>query len=355
MTELEPAARPLVIQGTAELNAAGYTDADFTISAEAADRLINAPAENTRLAHDWDWGQFETWCASQGRVPLPATAQTLLDYVTYLMEREPHSYAPASIDRAMGSIRAIHAERGHEDQPPVKPARRVLRAYRRQWSDDGNRSRKATPVKIDALRAMIDTCDPATTIGVRDRCVLLLGFGLMSRRSELARLDIADITEAAEGLDVLIRRSKTDQEARGRAVPVLVGQHPETCPVRATQAWVELLAGRGITAGALLRPIDRHGHIGTEGGAAGHARVRLTGRAVAEIVRRHALLAGLPDPSSYRGHSLRAGGASSAYEAGAPVAGIAGHGGWAPDSPVVLGYVRAVDKWKNHPMRGVGL
>jgi integrase len=202
---------------------------------------------------------------------------------------------------------------------------------------------------------MIDTCDSSAPIGVRDRAVLLLGFGLMARRSELARLDIPDITDAAEGLDVLIRRSKTDQEARGRVVPVLTGQHPETCPVRATRAWTGLLAGRGITRGALLRPIDRHGHIGTEEGAAGHPRIRLTGRAVAEIVRRRALMAGLPDSGGYRGHSLRAGGASSAYESGAPVAGIAGHGGWAPDSPVVLGYVRAVDKWKNHPMRGVGL
>ena len=353
MTELEPASRPIVIRPEGPA-AAGYTDTDFTISAAAAERLINAPAENTKLAHASDWAAFERWCSTQGRVPLPATAQTLLAYVTHLIER-PNPLAPASIDRAMGSIRAIHAERGHEDQPAVRPARRVLRAYRRQWSDDGNRTRKATPVKVDSLRAMVDTCDPSTATGVRDRCVLLLGFGLMSRRSELAGLDLADVTEAAEGLDVLIRRSKTDQEARGRIVPVLAGQHPETCPVRATQAWAAMLTGRGIVTGALLRPIDRHGHIGTEQGAAGHARARLTGRAVAEIVRRHALMAALPDPSGYRGHSLRAGGASSAYEAGAPVAGIAGHGGWAPDSPVVLGYVRAVDKWKNHPMRGVGL
>jgi integrase len=351
MTDLEPTAGPIVVRPSAAAPA-GYTDADFTISAAAADRLINAAAENTKAAHAWDWAAFTEWCAREGRVPLPATAQTLLDYVTHLIG---HPYAPASIDRAMGSIRAIHAERGYEDQPSVRPARRILRAYRRQWSDDGNRVRKATPVKVDSLRAMVDTCDPSTPAGTRDRCVLLLGFGLMSRRSELAGLDIADIAEAPEGLDVLIRRSKTDQEARGRIVPVLAGQHPETCPVRATEAWVRLLAERGITTGALLRPIDRHGRIGTELGAAGHARARLTGRAVAEIVRRHAVMAALPDPSGYRGHSLRAGGASSAYEAGAPVAGIAGHGGWAPDSPVVLGYVRAVDKWKNHPMRGVGL
>jgi integrase len=355
MTEIEPAAR-LVIVRPAEPVPAGYTDADFTISAAAAERLINAPAENTKLAHARDWAEFERWCAGAGRVPLPATAQTFLDYVTYLIEgRERGPLSPASIDRAMGSIRAIHAERGYDEQPPVKPARRVLRTYRRDWADDGNRIRKATPVKVDALRAMADTCDPATAAGVRDRAILLLGFGLMARRSELAGLDIADVQPGKEGLDVFIKRSKTDQDAKGREVPVLTGAHPETCPVRATQEWITFLAGRGVTEGALFRPVDRHGRIGDEAGAAGRARRRLTGHGIAAIIRRRALAAGLPDPSGYRGHSLRSGGASSAYEAGAPVAGIAGHGRWAEDSPVVLGYVRAVDKWKNHPMRGVGL
>jgi len=353
VTDLEPVARPVVIR-PAEPAPAGYTDADFTVSAAAAERLISAPAENTLLAHDYDWGNFIAWCAEHGRVPLPATAQTLLDYVTWMMEK-PKPSSPASIDRAMGSIRAIHAERGYDDQPGVKPSRRVLRAYRRQWVKAGNRVRKAAPVMVDSLRAMMDTCDPDTPAGVRDRAILLLGFALMARRSELAGLDIADVQPGQEGLDVTIKMSKTDQEAKGQEVPVLTGQHPETCPVRATQAWITLLAERGITSGPLFRPVDRHGRIGNEPEAAGKPRDRLAGRAVAEIVRRHALAAGLKDASKYKGHSLRSGGASAAYATGAPVSGIAGHGRWAENSPVVLGYVRQVDKWKNHPMREVGL
>jgi len=354
MADIEPVARPVVIRPHDPVPA-GYTDTDFTISAAAVERLINAPAENTKLAHQRDWGEYERWCAAADRIALPATAQTLLEYVTYLIEEREPKLAPASIDRAMGSIRAIHAERGYEDQPGIKPARRVFRAFKRQWADDGNRARKATPVKIPAIRAMIDTCDLATAAGIRDRAIILLGFGLMARRSELAGLDIADVQPGKEGLDVFIKRSKTDQEAKGREVPVLAGQHPETCPVRAVQEWIALLAEHDITSGPLFRPIDRHGRIGDDLAAAGKPRVRLSGRSVAEIVRRHAVAAGLSGPSGYKGHSLRSGGASSAYEAGAPIAGIAGQGGWNEQSPVVLGYVRAVDKWKNHPMRGVGL
>jgi hypothetical protein len=44
---------------------------------------------------------------------------------------------------------------------------------------------------------------------------LLLGFAGAFRRSELVALDCEDIEETAEGLKIIIRRSKTDQEAAG--------------------------------------------------------------------------------------------------------------------------------------------
>ncbi len=50
-----------------------------------------------------------------------------------------------------------------------------------------------------------------------------------------------------------------------------------------------------------------------------------------------------------------AGGATAAYRAGAPVSTIAAHGRWAPTSPVVLGYIRAVDRWADSPLRGARL
>jgi hypothetical protein len=44
-----------------------------------------------------------------------------------------------------------------------------------------------------------------------------------------------------------------------------------------------------------------------------------------------------------------------AYPAGAPVSVIARHGRWAEGSPVVLRYIRAVDRWRDNAMRNVGL
>jgi integrase len=50
--------------------------------------------------------------------------------------------------------------------------------------------------------------------GLRDRALLLLGFGGAFRRSELAALNVDDLEFTDDGLRVTIRRSKTDQEGR---------------------------------------------------------------------------------------------------------------------------------------------
>jgi len=51
-------------------------------------------------------------------------------------------------------------------------------------------------------------------------------------------LNIEDVTETDEGLQVRIRRSKTDQEGIGRTIGVpFFGSHPVSCPVRAVRAW----------------------------------------------------------------------------------------------------------------------
>jgi hypothetical protein len=85
------------------------------------------------------------------------------------------------------------------------------------------------------------------------------------------------------------------------------GSNPATCPVRAWRGWLEV---SGITERAAFRPVDRHGHTGL---------TRLSGQAVALVLKRHAARAGL-DPGEAAGHSLRAGLATAAAAAGSPSA-----------------------------------
>ena len=94
---------------------------------------------------------------------------------------------------------------------------------------------------------------------------------------------------------VKLRRSKTDQEGKGRLVPAAyVHGEPAVCPVRAVRAWI---GAAGISEGPLLRPVDRWGHPGSR---------RLSGEAIAVVVKERAATVGI-DPARVSGHSLRAG------------------------------------------------
>ena len=65
-------------------------------------------------------------------------------------------------------------------------------------------------------------------------------------------------------------RSKTDQEGQGRAVALPYGSDPQTCPVRAMQAWLER---RRLSTGPVFRAIDRFGRVSAQAVHAGFGRL----------------------------------------------------------------------------------
>jgi integrase len=330
-----------------------YTDVDHSMSADTLQALADATPANTTRAYVRAWEDFAGWCVMERRVILPATHHTLTEYARTLITADR---SPSTVKQAIGVIRAYHRDSGYPRRPGAAGALKLLKAYRKKRSDAGLHIKKRPPMSLPALRAIVATCDPETTAGTRDRALILVGFAMMARRSELAARNLSDVTDNGEdGLRIRIGYSKTDQDADGATVSVPYGDHPATCPVRALENWTRLLAGRGITEGPLFRPVDREGRLGGEDGFSGKSRDRLTGQGIDKIIQRRALLAGIKNAPDYGSHSLRSGPASAAYAAGMPVSEIARHGRWAPNSPVVLGYIRAVDGDKHNPMKGIGL
>jgi integrase len=316
--------------------------ADRALSDRTRDRLERSVPENTRRAYARQWTQFANWCAAQGRTDLPATGHTLAEYASHLADLDR---APATIEQAVAAVRTAHRTAGYRQQPDTGDALAVLKVHKQDRAEAGKRKRKAAPVTLEPLRAMVETADPGTLAGKRDRALLVLGFAMMARRSELAALRIADIRFTEDGLTVTVRASKTDQDAEGAEVNIPAGVHPDTDPVRVVRAWLAALAELDMIDGQLLRSVDRWGRLGTG----------MTGEAVNEAVQRRAAAAGLEDAGTYSAHGLRAGGPTEAARAGHPVSFIAEHGRWSKSSPVVYEYVRAVDKWRDNPMRGIGL
>ena len=199
---------------------------------------------------------------------------------------------------------------------------------------------KAPAVTAD-VRAMVAMLSPTSLLGRRDRALLLVGFAGAFRRSELVALDMADVAFTGDGLVITIGRSKTDQEGAGRKVGLPYGSHPATCPVRALRTWLDATR---IAEGPVFRYVDRHGNV---------ARGRLSDKAVALVVKRCALAAGL-DPRQYAGHSLRAGLATAAAQADVSERAIMAQTGH-KSLPMVRKYIRDGSLFRNNAAAAVGL
>ncbi|MER7310000.1 site-specific integrase [Streptomyces griseoluteus] len=322
-----------------------YSEADFRISQKTKERVQGSGSENTSRTYGSARGQFEAWCRGQGRVHLPCTTATFVEYVSHLIDRD---VAPGTINVAMSAIRTWHED---GQQPGTKQAREMLRAHARNWAR--RKSPKQAPaIRTPMLEAMVGTCtwtdDRERPKALRDAALLTLGWGMLSRRSELAHLLIENLTVEDDGVTVKVAFSKTDQEAHGESTFVPADpDSPAVCPVRCVRAWLEELRSHGITSGALFRQITRGGNIPVRRTERGDF---LSPDAVGAIVKGRAALAGVSDPSRpVTGHGLRRGPAQEIAEAhGDPTS----QGRWAAGSATVRKhYVKpAQDKAKN-PLR----
>jgi integrase len=336
----------------------GYGPADFEVPDATAALIAEAVPANTALAYRSRWRSFEAWCARAGRLALPATAQTVAAYLTHLAAER--GLKATTVDAHLTAIRAVHRGARADAPDPLTARKVVVAAQRREAARDGRYGpRKAVPVMAPDLPAIVAACDDQTPAGLRDRAVVLLGFALLARRSELAALNLSDVELApGEGIAVTIRASKTDQSARGVVRRIHYAADERLCPVRAVLEWAEFLSAQGITTGPLFTRIDRWGNVGP--GAGGRyvgppgpeasRDGRLRPQAVGAIVSARCESAGLGERRTaeaaeadsvrrYSGHSLRRGGATSMLAAGAQPLHVSRHGRWSDGSRSFAGYV----------------
>lgn len=311
-----------------------WTSADHALSDTATTWLSEATPANTRRAYTWAWGQFTTWCADHHRASLPATAETLAEYVAHLRTR---TASVATIDQALGVILARHDEAA-APKPNTRTARHLVLGYRRHLAENGVTVKQAPPIDEDSLRQVVASLDLRTVRGRRDQLLFSLGFAMMARRSELAALTFADVQDGRDGLDVTVRVSKTDKHSKGRVTSLPPLRRSELDPVALFRAW---RAERGGEGPVLC-------HLNLTGLPAGP----ITGHGINHAVRAAARRAGLADFGRYTAHSLRAGGLTDALRRQVPIGVAARHGGWDPESPTVLRYARVADRWRDNAMSG---
>jgi len=315
----------LMIDRVEQLPALPVADLDRAASYAKQDK---APA--TRAAYRSDFARFQAFCRSRGVASLPATPETV---AAYLASEAEAGLKPSTISRRCAAVRYAHRLAGHEAPTNSEAVKATLRGIRRAI---GAAPARKAPAVAEIMRDMA-RATPEGLKGLRDRSLLLLGFGGAFRRSELVALDVADFEETEDGLRVTIRRSKTDQEGQGVTIAIVRGG--AYCPVKALRAWLD---AAGITEGAVFRPVRKGGKVCDQ---------RLSAKSVCDLTKAYADRVGL-DGAAYSAHSLRSGFLTSAARRGASVfkmRDVSRH----KSMDVLQAYVRDADLFQNHA--GAGL
>ena len=262
---------------------------------QAEDYIRAAVSANTKKAYRTDWRHFVAWCESHDVDSLPATPPTIALYITDQVGESK----PSTISRRLSSISVAHKAAGYQSPTKSELVLKTLKGIRRTL---GVAPTRKAPVRADHLREIAPKLGD-TLQEVRDKAILLVGYAGAFRRSELAALTVDDLTFVAEGVRILVRRSKTDQEGEGQVKGIGHGMNAVTCPVKALQAWMEVA---GITSGPVFRAISRHGQI---------SETPLSDKGIVLVVKRIAKRLGVA-PDTVGGHSLRAGFVTDQYARG---------------------------------------
>lgn len=257
---------------------------------------------------------------------IPATPEMIADYLVSLAE----THAVATIQHRLVAIHKAHQEKRYESPVRDLLVRRTMQGIRRVKGVAQRRVRAL--VRDDVVELLLVIGKQAPLRAARDKALLLIGFAGAFRRSELVALTVDDVTTHAHGIDLLIRRSKTDQEGRGRTVFIPHSASEDRCPVLALDAWLRLA---GITRGFLFRSVSRHEKVGDSG---------LSPQSVALVVK--SLVGSARGPAAaadVSSHSLRAGFITEAATVGLPthlIMGVSGHS----SLEMIMRYTRVAQK-----------
>jgi integrase/recombinase XerD len=245
---------------------------------------------NTILAYRRDLQRYVSFLSKRGVTePGQVDDRTVRSFVasvsasTHGPEGEP--YKATSVVRALSSVRSFHRfllREGIVDRDPAATVTRprVPRALPR-------------PLTVDEIGRLLETPDPATPAGVRDRAIFELLYGAGLRISELVGLDVDDVDIEDGAVRVLGKGGKEREVPVGRFARDAVQDY--------------LRRGRPSFASARTRGAL---FLNTRGG-------RLTRQSAARILQAHARTARLERHLTL--HSLRHSFATHLLEGGADV------------------------------------
>jgi len=309
---------------------------DLKILHEATlENLKSSKANNTLRAYKSDFKDFGVFCSRNGLSSLPTEPKIVSLYLTHLSKNSKIS----TLRRRLVSISMVHKLKGHylDTKHPIIVEN--LMGIRRI---KGSVQKGKKPILINHLKQIINSINEqnsSETKKLRDKSIILIGFGGGFRRTELISIDYEDLEFVPEGLKIIVRKSKTDQFGEGMIKGLPYFDDKNYCPVVNLRKWLEI---SNIKSGPVFRRFSK-GSVLTEN--------RLTDQSVVLLIKEHLRLAGIEN-RNFAGHSLRSGFATVAADSGADersIMAMTGH----KTTQMVRRYIREANLFKNNALNKI--
>ena len=266
---------------------------------------------------------------------MPTEPKVVSLYLTHLSSNSKIS----TLRRRLVSIGVVHKLKGHylDTKHPI-----IIENLMGIKRKKGSIQKGKKPILINHLKQIINVIDDQKVEKIkklRNRTLILIGFGGGFRRTELISIDCEDLDFVEEGVKITLRKSKTDQFGEGLIKGLPYFSNEKYCPVISLKNWINLSK---IKTGPIFRRFAK-GSILT-----GH---RLTDQTVVLIIKNYLKLAGIEN-ESFSGHSLRSGFATVAAEFGADersIMAMTGH----KSSNMVRRYIKEANLFKNNALNKI--
>lgn len=180
---------------------------------DTMNKMDGAYAPSTIRAYKTNFEKFILFCNEMGECALPANSNLVALYIKTLTSS---GLKPNSIRIAIAAIATVHKL---NQKPDPTELTEVKLEIRRMYRTLGRECKQAYGINNITLHTMLGATDESLR-GIRDRALLLIAYDSLCRRSELVSLMTEDLiiikTQTESSCKLKLRRSKTDQDAKGR-------------------------------------------------------------------------------------------------------------------------------------------
>ncbi len=297
--------------------------------------LKNSKANNTLRAYKSDFKDFGAFCSKHGLSSLPSEPKIVSLYLTHLSKKSKIS----TLRRRLVSISVVHKLKGHylDTKHPI-----IIENLMGIKRIKGSMQKGKKPILISHLKSIINVIDESKIEDIkklRDKTIILVGFGGGFRRSELISIDHDDLEFVPEGLKITIRKSKTDQFGEGMIKGLPYFTNEKYCPVASLKKWLDVSK---INSGPIFRKFNKGSSLSDK---------RLTDQSVVLLMKEYLNLAGIEN-KNFAGHSLRSGFATAAAASGADersIMDMTGH----KTTQMVRRYIKEANIFKNNALNKI--